>query len=126
MEQANRPTYNRGGRPQKAVKRDQQVIVSCTLLERKAIEYKAGIVGFTNSAYLREMELSGKIDRRNKVLPREVLQLTATLKHSAANLNQIARKRNSMDELNAIESAELNQLFWQVKELAGEIKNYLR
>lgn len=126
MEQANRPRYNKGGRPLKAVKRDQQITVSCTLLERKAIEHKAGSVGLTNSEYLREMGLSGKIDRLNKVLPREVLQLTGTLNHTAANLNQIARKRNSMDELNAIERAELNQLSRQVKELAGEIKNYLK
>ena len=56
------------------------------------------------------------------MLPREVLQLTATLNHTAANLNHIARKRNSMDEMNAIEQTELNQLSRQVKELADEIK----
>jgi hypothetical protein len=61
-----------------------------------------------------------------KVLPKEVLQLSATLNHMAANLNQVAKKRNSLDELNAIERAELNQLSRQVKELAGEIKNHFK
>lgn len=126
MEQVQKPKNRKGGRPPKAVKRDEQITVSCTLLERKAIEYKAGCYGLTNSEYLRQMGLSGKIDRQEKVLPKEVLLLTGTLNHTAANLNQIAKKRNSMDELNAIERAELNQLSRQCKELAGEIKNYLK
>ncbi len=126
MEQVPKQKIKKGGRPQKAVKRDQQITVSCTLLERKAIEYKAGCSGLTNSEYLRQMGLSGKVDRQEKTLPKEVLLLTGTLNHTAANLNQIAKKRNSMDELNAIERAELNQLSRQCKELAGEIKNYLK
>ena len=126
MKQVQKQKNRKGGRPPKAVKRDQQITVSCTLLERKAIEYKAGSNGLSNSEYLRQMGLSGKIDSQEKVLPKEVLLLTGTLNHTAANLNQIAKKRNSMDELNAIERAELNQLSRQCKELAGEIKNYLK
>ena len=126
MEQVEKPKNRKGGRPPKVFKRDQQITVACTLLERKAIEYKAGSTGLTNSEYLRQMGLSGKIDRQGKVLPKEVLLLTGTLNHTAANLNQIAKKRNSMDELNAIERAELNHLSRQCKELAGEIKNYFK
>lgn len=117
---------SKGGRPQKAVKRDQLLGVKCTLAERKAIEYKAKVACLTTSEYLRQMGLTGKVDRHQKVLPKEVLQFSATLNHMAANLNQVAKKRNSLDELNAIERAELNQLSRQVKALAGEIKNHFQ
>ena len=96
------------------------------MIERKAIEHKAKSSSLTNSEYLRQMGLTGKIDSRFKVLPKEVLQLTAALNHIGANLNQVTKKRNSLDELNAIERAELNQLSRQVKELAGEIKKHLQ
>jgi len=126
MEKIKRYTKGKGGRPQKVVKRDQLLGAKCTLVERKAIEYKAKIAGLTTSEYLREVGLTGKIDMRKKVLPKEVLQATGTLNHMAANLNQIAKKRNSLDELNAIERAELQQLSRQFKELAGEIKKYVQ
>lgn len=126
MEEVKKYSKHKGGRPQKAVKRDQLLGVKCTLVERKAIEYKAKSAGLTTSEYLRQMGLTGKIDMRRKVLPKEVLQVTGTLNHMAANLNQIAKKRNSLDELNAIERAELQQLSRQFKELAGEIKNHVQ
>jgi hypothetical protein len=40
----------------------------------------------------------------------------------AANLNQVAYKRNRGDELNALERAELMVLSGQIKELAKTIK----
>lgn len=126
MKQVERIFNRKGGRPKKAVKRDQQITVSCSLIERNIIEHKAKSSSLTNSEYLRKMGLTGKIDSRLKVLPKEVLQLTAALNHIGANLNQVAKKRNSLDELNAIERAELNQLSRQVKELAGEIKKYIQ
>lgn len=126
MEEGKKYIKSKGGRPHKTVKRDQLVGVKCTLVERKAIEYKAKLTGLTISEYLREMGLTGKIDMHKMTLPKEVLQVTATLNHVAANLNQIAKKRNSFDELNAIERAELQQLSGQFKKLAGEIKNYLQ
>lgn len=126
MKKIERYTKSKGGRPIKVVKREQLLGVKCTLVERKAIEYKAKIAGLTTSEYLREVGLTGKIDMRKKSLPKEVLQATGTLNHMAANLNQIAKKRNSLDELNAIERAELQQLSRQFKELAGEIKNYIQ
>jgi peptidoglycan hydrolase CwlO-like protein len=126
MEQVERKFNRKGGRPKKDVKRDQQITVACSLMERKVIGHKAESSNLTNSEYLRQMGLTGKIDSRLKVLPKEVLQLTAALNHLGANLNQVAKKRNSLDELNAIERAELNQLSKQVKELAGEIKKYLQ
>jgi len=119
------PRKNKGGRPKKVVKRDQQLAVMCTLLERKVIEYKAKIGNFSVSEFLRDLALSGQCVRKNKALPKEVLQFNGMLNHLAANINQIAKKRNRNDELNALERAQLNVLSNEVKQLAIAIKNYL-
>ena len=116
----------KGGRPKKLIKRDHQITVMCSLPERDTMELKAKTADLSNSEYLRQMGLTEKVDMLKKVLPNEVLMLTATLNHMAANLNQVAKKRNSMDKLNAIGRAELQQQSRQLKELAGEIKHYLK
>lgn len=116
----------KGGRPKKAIKCDQKLTLMCTLIERKVIEAKTRLASLTVSEYLRIIALGGKIDRRQKVLPKEVLALTATLNHLAANVNQIAKKRNGIDELNALERAELDYLSRELKALANDIKNYLK
>ncbi|RED24617.1 mobilization protein MobC [Flavobacterium cutihirudinis] len=116
---------NRGGRPKKAVKRDQLMAIKCTLYERKIIEAKAKKVNLTVSEYLREIGLTAKIDYRNKALPKEILSFIGVLNHMAANLNQIAKKRNSNDELSPLERAELKVQSGQVKDLAVHIKNYM-
>ena len=96
--------HKKGGRPRKAVTKNQQLAVMCTLSERKLIEEKAETANMSKSEYLRMTGLSGKIDIKIKALPKEVLFFTATLNHLAANMNQIAHKRNCNDELTAIES----------------------
>jgi len=101
---------NKGGRPKKSVKKDKVLTIKCSLVERMIIEGTAKISDLTTSEYLRQLGLNGKIDRKQKVLPPEVLQLTGTLNHLAANLNKIAKKRNTMDELNALERATLIDL----------------
>lgn len=116
----------KGGRPKKAICRDQQLAVMCTLAERKIIEEKAKAASISNSEFLRSIGLKGQADKRIKVLPKEILLFTATLNHLAANINQVAKKRNSFDELNAIERAELNLLSEQIKQLAKDIKNHLQ
>ncbi len=116
----------KGGRPKKLICRDQQLAVMCTVAERKIIEEKAKAASISNSEFLRSVGLKGQIDRRIKVLPKEILLFTATLNHLAANINQVAKKRNSFDELNAIERAELNHLSEQIKQLAKDIKNYMQ
>jgi len=127
VEKVNKKGATRkGGRPRKAVKRDQLLAVKCTLMERKVIEAKSRSVLLSVSEYLRALGLHGKIDRRQKVLPKEVLAFTATLNHMAANLNQIAKIRNGIDELNALERAELQYFSGQFKQLASDIKNYLK
>jgi hypothetical protein len=115
----------KGGRPKKPVKRDKQLAVMCTVAERFVIAHKAKAANLCISEYLRTLGVTGKIDMRKKALPVEVLQSVGILNHMAANLNQIAKKRNSFDELNALERAELQYLSAQFKELVKAIKSYL-
>lgn len=100
--------------------------IKCTLYERKVIEARAKSANLSVSEYLREIGLTGKIDRRDKALPKEVLNLTAALNHMGANLNQIAKKRNGADELSPLERAELKVQSGNLKEIAVQIKSYLQ
>ena len=126
MEETGSYIRNKGGRPRQPVKKDQLLGVKCSLFERKVIEVKAKSADLSVSEYLRTMGVNGKIDRQEKALPKEVLQLTGTINHLAANLNQIAKKRNGMDELNALERASLQVQSGELKKLAEQIKNYLK
>jgi len=126
MEQQGKHSRSKGGRPKKAVKRDQLLGVRCTLIERRAIEARAKSVQMTVSEYLRKIGLAGKIDRSERTIPREVLQFTATLNHLAANMNQVARKRNRDESLNAIERATLQIDANAIQQLAKDVKSYLR
>jgi hypothetical protein len=56
--------------------------------------------------------------------PKEVLQLTGNLSHLAANLNQIAKRRNSFEQLSPEELHTLRQQSEEVKDLAILIKSY--
>ena len=98
----------------------------CTTSERKIIEDKAKLANVSISQFFRELALQGQVDRKIKVLPKEVLLFTANLNHLAANMNQIAKKRNQNDELNAIERAGLIVLSNEVKKLAADIKYFLK
>jgi hypothetical protein len=124
---ANKPTQkNKGGRPPKAVKRDQQLGVLCTSEERESIESKAKLANVSVSEFLRELGLNSQVVRRLKAIPAEVLAFKGTLNHLAANINQIARKQNINDELTFMERAELTMLSKRVKELVVTIKGYLQ
>jgi hypothetical protein len=124
----NRKDHNKkkGGRPPKTVKKDQLLGVKCSRIERLVIEARARSTGLSVSEFLRQMGLTGKIDSRNKALPKEVLQLTGTLNHLAANMNQVAKKRNQNDVLNALERATLQQEVTAIKQLARDIKKYIQ
>lgn len=117
---------NKGGRPKKQEHMDQKVTVMCTRIELITIRYYAKELKLTVSEYLRALGLKRQVDRKVKALPREVLQLTGTLNHMAANLNQAAYKRNRGDELNALERAELMVLSGEIKMLAKTIKAALK
>jgi hypothetical protein len=116
MEQKEKSTKNKGDRPRKAIKKDKIIPVKCSSYERRV----------STSEYMREIALTGKIDRREKALPPEVLQLTAMLNHIAANLNQIAKKRNGIEELNALERGNLKIQSAELKQLAVNIKSHLQ
>lgn len=118
-------TKNKGGRPKKAIKKDQLLGVKCSLLERKVIEYKARENNISVSEYLRKLGLSGKIDMKMKTLSKEILQFKGTLNHLAANLNQVAKKRNMNDELNALERASLEHQSKEIKQLVNDIQKFL-
>ena len=116
---------NKGGRPKKNIKQDAFIGVKCSLVEKTVLRQKAKAVGLSLSEFLRETGLKGQAVSKMKALPKEVLFFSGTLNHLAANLNQVAKKRNRMDVLNALERAYLNELSVQVKQLAIDIKKYL-
>lgn len=124
-ETKKQPTRNKGGRPKKAIKQKEFIGVKCSLIEKIMLKQKAKIVGVTLSEYLRQTGLNGQAVSKTKAFPKEILHFTGTLNHLAANLNQVAKKRNGIDELNALERADLNVLSQQVKQLAINIKQLL-
>lgn len=126
MEQEKKYTGNKGGRPTKAVKRNKPLTVKCTIIEQKIIAGKAKKSNLTISEYLRELGLNGNIVMLIKTIPKEVLALTAALNHIGGLLNQIAKKRNSNEELNALERADLKILEGKVKELLETIKTGMK
>ena len=126
METGKIVTTKKGGRPKKMVRKDHVLTLKCALTEKCFIEAKAKKCGLTVSEYLRAAAINGKIDMPKKLLPPEVLQLTGTLNHLAANLNQIAKKRNSSEQQDAIERAGLELQSKELKIIAANIKNYLQ
>jgi len=116
---------NKGGRPKKAIKQKEVIPIKCSLVEKIVLKQKAKAIGISLSDYLRQSGLKGQAVSNTKAYPKEVLLFTATLNHLAANLNQVAKKRNGIDELNAFERANLNVLSGQVKQLVIDIKKWL-
>ena len=94
----------------------------CSRFDLIAIRYYAKECNTSVSEYLRDLGLKRQVDRRVKVLPKEVLQVIGTLNHMAANINQVAYRRNRGDELNALERAQLMVLAGEIKVLAKTIK----
>ena len=126
METGKTFTTNKGGRPKKPVRKDHVLTLKCSLTEKCIIEAKAKKCGLTISQYLRAAAINGKIDMPKKLLPPEVLQFTGMLNHLAANLNQIAKKRNSSEQLDAIERAGLELQSKELKTITVNIKSYLQ
>src|SRR5271166_5169860 len=105
FEKMENQNSKKGGRPPKKEKRSEQLCVMCTKSERNAIESKAKLALCSNSEFLRNLALEAKFQIKH--IPPEILKITGSMNHIAANLNQIARKRNMKEELNAIERATL-------------------
>lgn len=116
-------SVNKGGRPKSSLKRSNHLTVMCTIMEKKIIQMNARKAGTNISVFLRTLGLNERV--KVKTLPKEVLQLTGTLNHVAANLNQIARKRNGVDELDAMDRALLNQEVRSLQGLVKAVKTYL-
>ena len=116
----------KGGRPKKEIKQNEFIGVKCSVHEKNLLKQKAETTGLSLSEFLRETALRGQAVRQIKALPQEVLQLTARLNHLAANINQIAKQCNTYNQLTAKERIELQVLSIQIKQLATDIKIYLK
>lgn len=112
---------SKGGRPNKAIKKNKLLGVKCSLLEKVTIQQKAKRANLSVSEYLRKLGVSGKIVIHIKTIPPEVAAFKADLNHMSANINQIARKRNYNDQLDAFERAHLQQLPNLIKEFLTRI-----
>jgi hypothetical protein len=66
MESGKDYKKHKGVRPRKEVKRDEQLAVMCTLIERTIIEHKAKSVNLSVSEFLRTLALKGQVDCRKK------------------------------------------------------------
>ena len=84
------------------------------------------MAGLRLSEFIREAALRGRAVRQAKVIPKEILQFTATLNHLAANINQLAKKSNQNYFLDEADKATLRMLPEDVKQLAESIKNYMK
>lgn len=124
-ETINKGHVRKGGRPKVSFKRREALSVMCNLLEKKIIQANARIAARSVSVFLRDLGLHGRVETKIKSLPRPVLQLIGTLNHTAANLNQIAKKRNRGDDLNPMERALLNQEIRSIQNIVKEIKQYI-
>ena len=117
---------NKGGRPKKDIRRDEQLAVMCTLVERKVIEHKAKVASISISEYLRTLGMEGQVDMKIKTLAKEVLEYKGILSHMAANLNQVAKKRNREEPFNDMERDEFMMLCKDIQQLIKQIGNYLQ
>ena len=114
----------KGGRPPKEIKRNKTITVHCSAFEQRLLKTKSKEAGITVSEYLREIGLAGKIDRPKIEFPKEALLLNGRLNHVAANLNQIAKKRNSGEDIGVFMRTQLDELCDQLHSLTHTIKNY--
>ncbi|RZK45111.1 MAG: MobC family plasmid mobilization relaxosome protein [Hymenobacter sp.] len=86
------PLKKKGGRPPSAQKRDQQMTVLLTKLEKLAIQKRAEKAGLNLSDYGRQMVLTGKAQVRLSPEENATLNQVARLGN---NLNQIAHKAHA-------------------------------
>ena len=117
---------SRGGRPKKSDKKDCFIGVRCTKDEKKLIGGKAKDLNQRPGEYLRNLGLNRQFDIRTKALPKEILQVVGTLNHLSANMNQLAKKGNMDHSFSVFEVARLTMLAGEVKELAIQVKAYLK
>lgn len=115
---------NKGGRPLKEIKRNKTITVHCNSFEQRLLKAKSKEAGITVSEYLREIGLVGKIDRPKKEFPKDALAMKGTLNHIAANLNQLAKKRNSGEDFGTFQRIRMEELCEQIHAVSTIIRNY--
>lgn len=126
MDNINPSGRNKGGRPPKNDKRNKTLSLKCTAKEMQCIQANAKLAMLTVSEYLREKGCHGQVVSTRKTIPSEVLQLTGTINHMAANLNQLAKKRNTQwFEFTLDERLSLSILAKELKATALQIFKYL-
>ncbi|RPE09739.1 hypothetical protein EGT74_22465 [Chitinophaga lutea] len=114
---------NRGGRPRKQVKKTEQLAVMCTPIDRLVIKAKAREANLTISEYLLHAGKGSPV--KIKHIPREILQFTGRINHTAALLNQMARKLNCGLSLGEMERLLLVSCLETLQKLSSEIKSSL-
>ncbi len=117
---------NKGGRPKKAIRKNKTITVKCSALDKLMIKVKAKEMNMSVSEFLRETGLNRKIDSHIKELPKEVLEMRNRLNQVAANLNQVAKKKNMGEPFNALERAEAAEVSLLVKQSAQAIIDFLK
>lgn len=117
---------NSGGRPKKFIKQNCFIGIKCSSSEKETLQQKAKTSDLSLSEFLREAGLKRQAVSQNRALPKEILLFTATLNHLAANINQVAKQCNTYNQLTAFERIELQMLSMRIKQLATDIKNYLK
>lgn len=125
MQTTENAKRSKGGRPKKAIKQNHFIGIKCSLIEKTFLKQKAKSVGLSLSEFVREAALKGQAVRQFKLIPKDILQFTATLNHLAANMNQVAKKCNQNQDLNVYERSDLIKLSEDIKGLANNIKNHL-
>lgn len=106
------PIKKKGGRPPSETKRDQQITVCLTKLEKLAIQKRAQKAGLNLSDYGRQMVLTGQAQVRLSPEENAILNQVAKLGN---NLNQIAHKAHA-DGIRSI-AFEASRLLGQLSQL---------
>ncbi|AUD07065.1 plasmid mobilization protein [Spirosoma pollinicola] len=106
------PLKKKGGRPPSTQKRDQQMTVLLTKLEKLAIQKRAEKAGLNLSDYGRQIILTGKAQARLSPEENATLNQVARL---GSNLNQIAHKAHA-DGIRSI-ALEAHRLLQQLSQL---------
>lgn len=106
------PVKKKGGRPPSETKRDQQMTVCLTKLEKLAIQKRAQKAGLNLSDYGRQMVLTGQAQVRLSPEENATLNQVAKLGN---NLNQLAHKANA-DGIRSI-AFEATRLLGQLSQL---------
>ena len=109
------PLRKKGERPPSDTKRDQQITVLLTRLEKLAIQKRAKKAGLNLSDYCRQMVLTGQAQARLTPEENAVLNQVAKLGN---NLNQIAHKANT-DGIRSI-AIEAARLLGQLSQLLNK------